>query len=181
MVTNESSAQIAGARNWLRKLEKVIGMISRWLNWIAGAGLISMLSLVVFDIIGIKLFSQPIPGGIEIVAFLGVVVIGFAIAWTQVLKGHIQVDFIVMKISDRPRAVIDAVMTLFGIAFFVILGWQTWVYAQSIQSSGEVSMTQQIPFFPFIYGLAVCYFVTILVLVVDFLKTILKAGKTWNL
>jgi TRAP-type C4-dicarboxylate transport system permease small subunit len=108
-------------------------------------------------------------------------VIGFAIAWTQILKGHIQVDFIVMKIPDRPRAVIDAIMTLFGIAFFILLAWQTWKYAMSIQASGEVSMTQGIQFFPFIYALAVCYFVTILVLVVDFLKTILKAGKAWNL
>ncbi|GAI08266.1 unnamed protein product, partial [marine sediment metagenome] len=69
--------------------EKAAGTLSNYLNWIAGAALVAMLALIVADIIASSVFSWPIPGGIEIVGFLGVVVIAFSIAHTQLLRGHI--------------------------------------------------------------------------------------------
>jgi len=139
-----------------------------------------MLVLVIADIIGIKVFSSPVPGAIEVVAFLGVVVIGFAIAYTQVLHGHIKVDFIVMKFPPRLRSVIDVLIQILGMALFVMLAWRSIDYAQVLQASGEVSMTQRIPFYPFIYALAFCYLITFLVLAVEFAKSLLKVGKTWS-
>jgi TRAP-type C4-dicarboxylate transport system permease small subunit len=180
MATQASSTHASGVRSTIKNVEKYTSTVSRWLYWIAGAGLIGMLALVVADIVGIKALSHPVPGGIEVVGFLGVVVIGFAIAYVQVLHGHIQVDFIVMKLPERPRAIIEAITTLMGVAFFVFLSWRTFDYARSLQLSGEVSMTQKIPFFPFIYGLAVCYVVTTLVLILEFMKAILKVGQRWT-
>jgi TRAP-type C4-dicarboxylate transport system permease small subunit len=161
-------------------MDKYISLTSRVLNAVGGIVLIAMLTLVVADILGIKVFSHPIPGGIEITAFLAVLVIGCAIAWTQVLRGHIRVDFFTMKLPERPQAALEAFMNLLGVIFFALLTWRTWDYAQTLQASGEVSMTQKIPFYPFIYALAVCFFVMILVLILDMCKSILKAGKKWN-
>jgi TRAP-type C4-dicarboxylate transport system permease small subunit len=161
-------------------LGKFTTMLSKWLYWIAGAGLILMLALVVADIIGIKLIAHPIPGGIELTGFLGAVVIGFAIAFVQIMKGHIQVDFLTMRLSPRPKAIIDVFMTFFGIVFFAVLAWRSLDYGRVMQLSGEVSMTQRIPFFPFIYSLAFCYFVACLVLLVDFCKAVMKVGVKWT-
>jgi TRAP-type C4-dicarboxylate transport system permease small subunit len=180
MGTHVSTVKESGFKKSILLLEKYVNLASRLFYWIAGIGLIAMLVLVVGDIIGIKVFSKPIPGGIEVAALLGVVVNGFAIAFVQVLHGHIQVDFILMKFPPRAKAIVDMVMTLLGIAFFAILAWRSWDYARVMQLSGEVTMTQEIPFYPFIYGLAVSYFVTFLVLVVEFLKLILKAGTRWT-
>jgi TRAP-type C4-dicarboxylate transport system permease small subunit len=180
METRAPSVRESGAENKIKRVEKYTTLLSRWFYWIAGAGLIGMLALVVADIIGIKAFSHPIPGGIEVTAFLGVVVIGFAIAFVQVLHGHIQVDFIVMKLPPRARAVIEVFTTFLGIAFFVVLAWFTMDYGRILQASGEVSMTQKIPFYPFIYALAACYLVTFLVLLVEFSKMIMKVGKRWT-
>ena len=177
-----SQAQVSTekTKSFLYRLEKYVNTVSKWLYWIAGAGLIAMLVLTVADIIGIKLLAHPVPGGIEVTALLGVIVIGFAIAFVQVLHGHIQVDFIIMKLPPRARAVIDAFTTFLGIAFFVLLAWRSWDYARTMQVTGEVSMTQKIPFYPFIYGLAVCYAVTFLVLLIEFSKSIMKVGKRWT-
>ena len=65
------------------------------------------------------------------------------------LKGHIQVDFFIMKLPTRPRQIIDAVMTFCGIVFFIILAWRSWDYGMTMQRTGEVSMTQRIPFLSF--------------------------------
>ena len=165
------------------RLEKFTNSFSYWLNWVAGAGLVAMLSLTVADIIGIKLcqagvpFFKPIPGGIEIVAFLGVVITAFAIAYTQVLRGHIQVEFVVMRLPKRMQAVIAALVSLFGLALFSVLAWRSYDFAQVLQATGEVSMTQRIAFYPFVYAIAFCCIPVCLVLLVEFLRSVTKAVK----
>ena len=161
--------------NKIARLERFAGSFSNWLNWVAGAGLVAMLSLTVVDIIGNKLFKYPIPGGIEIVGFLGVVIASFAIAYTQVLRGHIQVEFIVMRLPKRLQGGIAAFVCLLGLALFSLLAWRSFDYAQSLKAAGEVSMTQGIPFYPFVYGIALCCIPVCLVLVVEFLKSVAKA------
>jgi TRAP-type C4-dicarboxylate transport system permease small subunit len=172
--------RVAQTHRFILILDKYVSNLSIWLNWIAGGGLVLMLALVVGDIIGIKIFSAPIPGAIELVAFLGVVVIGFAIAYTQTIHGHIRVDFIVLKFPPRLAAVIDVLMLVLGMGFFIILAWRSFDYAYILQSSGEVSMTQKLPFYPFVYGMAFCFVVTFLVLMVEFIKSIIKVGNAWN-
>jgi TRAP-type C4-dicarboxylate transport system permease small subunit len=180
MGTQVSAAPLKETFGTLRKLDRYVTRLNEFLYWIAGAGLIAMLVLVVADIVGIKALSHPVPGGIEVVAFLGVVVIGFAIGYVVILRGHIQVDIIIMKLSPRPRAVVEVFTTFLGIALFSILAWRTWDYAYTIQLSGQVSMTQRIPFYPFIYALAFCYLATFLLLVMKFIKAVLKAGQRWT-
>jgi TRAP-type C4-dicarboxylate transport system permease small subunit len=164
-------------------LEKFANSFSNWLNWVAGIGLVGMLSLAVADIIGIKLAQagaplfRPIPGGIEVVAFLGVVVTGFAIAYTQVLRGHIRVEFVVMHLPQRVRGAIAAFVCLLGLALFVLLGWQSVEYGMSLAAKGTVSMTQRIPFYPFVYAIAFCCIPICLLLVVEFLRLVSKAVK----
>jgi TRAP-type C4-dicarboxylate transport system permease small subunit len=164
----------------INRLERYIQTTSRVLNWIAGVGLVGMLALVVADIVGIKIFSHPIPGGIEITAFLGAVALGFAIAYTQVLHGHIQVDFLTMHLPLRAKACIEAAMIFLGMVLFILLAWQSFEYAGALRASGEVSMTQRIPFYPFVYGLALCYLVTFAALLMDLIRAIMKAGKRWT-
>jgi len=139
--------------------------------------LVAMLSLIVADIIGIKLFNWPIPGGIEIVAFLGVVVTAFAIAYTQVLRGHIQVEFVVMRLPKRVQAVIRAFVCLLGLVLFALLAWRSYDFGRVLQVTGEVSMTQRIPFYPFVYTIAFCCIPVCLVLLVEFLRSVTKAVK----
>ena len=159
------------------RLEKFANSSSNWLNWVAGAGLVGMLSLTMADIIGIKLFSWPIPGGIEIVAFLGVVVTAFAIAYTQVLRGHIKVEFVVMRLPKRVQGGIAALVSLLGLALFALLAWRSYDFGRVLQVTGEVSMTQRIPYYPFVYAIAFCCIPVCLVLLVEILRSVAKAVK----
>src|SRR4030043_2205539 len=109
----------------LDRFEKVINSLSTWLNWVAGVGLVAMLALIVADIIGAKLFKWPIPGGIEMVGFLGVVIATFAIAQTQVLHGHIEVEFVVTRLPKAAQKVISCFVHLLGMALFALLSWQS--------------------------------------------------------
>jgi TRAP-type C4-dicarboxylate transport system permease small subunit len=165
------------------RLERFANSSSKWLNWVAGAGLVGMLALVVADIFGIKLaqagvpFFRPIPGGIEIVAFLGVVVTGFAIAYTQILRGHIRVEFVVMRLPPRAQAIVSAFVWFLSLVLFILLGWQSVEYGLRLQATGTVSMTQRIPFYPFVHAIAFCCIPVCLLLAVEFLRSVMKAVK----
>ena len=161
----------------LERLERFANSFSHWLNWVAGAGLVAMLGLTVADIVGIKFFRAPIPGAIELVGFLGIVVIAFALAYTQFRHGNIQVEFFVMKLPKRVRAGITAFVSLLGLALFAMLAWQSYDFGRVLQTTGEVYMTQNIPFFPFVDALAFCCLPLCLVLLLEFLKSVMKAVK----
>ena len=162
---------------FLAKLEKTASTLSHLLKWVAGAGLIGMLGLTVADIIGIKLFRSPVPGAIELVGFIGVVVIAFALAYTEVLHGNIQVEFFVMRMPRRWQASIGAFVSFLGLVLFALLAWQSYNFARVLQSTGEVSMTQNIAFYPFVYAIAFCCIPLCLVLLAKCLKSVMKAIK----
>jgi TRAP-type C4-dicarboxylate transport system permease small subunit len=161
-------------------LDGYIALVTRILSWIAGIGLVGMLLIIVADVIGIKIFSYPVPGGTEIVTFLEVVAIAFAVPYTQVVHGHVAVDFIIEKFPRRAKLIIDAFTTLFGVCLFAVTAWYSFKYAGKLRSTGEVSMTQQIPYYPFVYGMAACFVAIFLVTVADLVKSITKAVKTWT-
>ncbi len=164
-------------RDVIERLEVFTNAFSKWMNWIAGAGLVAMLGLVIADVIGIKVFSNPIPGAIELVAFLGVVVTAFAIAYTYILRGHIKVEFLVMRFPARAQAIIAAFVLLLGLLLFAMLAWRSFEFGRVLQVTGEVSMTQGIPFYPFVHAIAFCCIPVCLVLLVEMIKSVLKAVK----
>ena len=159
------------------RLEKLIDSFSHWLNWIAGVGIIAMLALTTADIIGVKVFKSPVPGAIEMIGFLSVVVVAFAIAYTQIVHGHIQVEFFVSRLPERAQAGIRALVSLMGITLFTLLGWKSYDFARVLQTTGEVSMTQNIPFYPFVMAITFCCIPVCLVLLVQFLRSAMKAWQ----
>jgi TRAP-type C4-dicarboxylate transport system permease small subunit len=138
------------------KLRKVSRGLNQSFNWVAGAGLVIMMVLTVADAIAIKAFSTPIPGTIELISFLSVVVVAFALGYTQQVKGHIQVDFFVTRFPPIIRNLLGMLVSLIGVILFALLAWGSFEYGHVLRQSGEVSMTQRIPFYPFVYALAFC-------------------------
>ena len=139
--------------------------------------MVAMLSLTMVDVIGIKLFRWPVPGAPEMVGFLGVVVIAFAMTYTLFVRGHIQVEFFVMHMPKKGQLVSTALVSLLGLLLFALLSWQSFEYGHMLQTTGEVSMTQRIPFYPFVYAMAFCCIPVCLVLLLDFIQSVMKAVK----
>ncbi len=161
----------------IERLEKSSDLVSRWLNWLAIAGMVAMLALTLLDVIGAKLFRWPVPGSFEITELLGLVIIAFALPYTQVLRGHIEVEFFEERLPERVRRIVATFISLFGVVLFAVLTWQMFDFALTIQLAGRTTATMYIPFFPFTYAAALCFFMVCLLLVVQFLKSVSKVMK----
>ena len=172
--------KVDNGRGFLSMLDRGVRLLSKVFFWIGGVGLVGMLLLIVADVIGIKIFSSPVPGGIETVAFLAVVAIGFAVAQTQVVRGHVAVEFIIERFPRRLKLVTEIFTVLLSVGLAAVLAWYSFKYAARLRDTGQVSMTQKIPYYPFVYGMAACFVALFLVLVSDLVKSIAKAAKTWT-
>lgn len=148
--------------------------LCRFVNLIGGIALTFIMSLTVADII-LRFFRMPIVGTYELVAFSGAVVIGFAVPLTSWMRGHVYVDFFILRFSQKRRNVINVVTRILGICLFIMIGWNLISYGMDLQKSGEVSLTLHVPFYPVAYGVGVCCFIQCLVLFCDILK--ISGGK----
>ncbi len=153
---------------------KTINGISRFLNAIAGISLTFLMLLTIADVI-LRGFKSPVPGTYEVVAFAGAVVIGFSLPLTSWMRGHIFVDFFILKFSQKVRDIFNIATRCLVVVLFFLIGWNMIKYAMDLQKSGEVSLTLQMPFYPVAYGVGVCCFVQCLVLICDIVK--ISGGK----
>jgi TRAP-type C4-dicarboxylate transport system permease small subunit len=143
--------------------------LSRFLNIIAGISLTFLMLLTVLDVI-LRSFRRPVVGAYELVAFSGAIVIGFAVPLTSWVRGHIYVDFFILRFSKMVRNIFNTATRSLVIVLFFLIGWNLIKYGIDLQKSGEVSLTLQMPFYPVAYAVGVCCFVQCLVLICDIVK-----------
>lgn len=137
----------------MKRLEKSLSETAVFVNWIAAGAVVIMMALTSADVV-MRFFRHPIPGTYEIVGLLGAVAASFSLAYTTVKKGHIAVEFVVQKMPRRIQFAVDIFNNAIGCLLFGILAWQSALYALDLKTSGEVSLTLQMPIYPFVFGIA---------------------------
>jgi TRAP-type C4-dicarboxylate transport system permease small subunit len=158
-------------------LEKIGNELAKLLYWIAGTAIIAMMILTCGDVV-LRFFRRPIPGTYELVCFLGAVAVAFAMAHTTVQKGHVAVSLVVRLFPERIQGLIESITSTFGFIFFALVAWQSVLYGNDLHASSEVSLTLQLPFYPFIYGIGFSAAAVCLVLLTDLFKNLMKVfGK----
>jgi len=143
---------------------------------LGAASLTGMMLMTCLDVI-LRGMGSPILGAVEIVGFMATIVLACALAPTQREEGHIGVDLLVRLFPERVQYWIQVVTSLLGTGLFVIVGWQTWEYADTMRKSGEVSMTLEFPNWIFIFWVSISFFALALVLLFDSLKAFRKAVR----
>lgn len=161
----------------MRFLERISNELARLLYWIAGTAIITMMVLTCGDVI-LRFFRRPIPGTYELVCFLGAVAVAFAMAHTTVEKGHVAVSLVVRLFPARIQGLVESITSTFGFVFFALIAWRSVLYGHDLYTSGEVSLTLQLPFYPFVYGIGFSAAAVCLVLLTDLFKNLMKVfGK----
>ena len=73
--------------------EKVVGYLDRFLLGAGGIAVVLIMGLASANVV-LRLFSEPLRGVYEIIAYLGAVAVAAALGYTQRCKDHIIVDII---------------------------------------------------------------------------------------
>ena len=139
------------------------------MNGIAAVALGFMILLTVADVI-LRYFKKPIVGTYEMVGLSGAVIIGFSLPFTSLMKGHVNVDFLTMKLSAKGRKIFSFVTKCLGIVLFLIIGWNLILQGMDFHKVGEVTPTRHLPIYPVLYGIGICCFLESLALLCDVVK-----------
>ncbi len=153
----------------MASLFKILQLISKILNIIAGIAVTFMMLLTVADVL-LRAGGHPIIGTYEIVALSLALVIGFGIPQVSLDRGHVYMDFFLDKLSKRSRKVMNTITRLFCIIFFLPLGYNLFNVGARFHTSGEVSATIKIPFYPVAYGVGVCCLLECCVFIFDIVR-----------
>ncbi len=149
----------------------VVGTISKGLNRVAEVALACMILLTVADVV-LRTGQAPIVGTYEMVGLLGAIIVGLSNPFTAWVKGHIRVDFAILKLPRLPKGAVNIITRCVAIGFFFVVGWNLLVLGAEALKAGEVTPTRHIPFYPVIYAVgATCFFQSV-VLVCDIVKIV---------
>ncbi len=170
-------------------MDKVIAWVERYVfppikivhkfgYWV----LFVLMFLTVADVIGRYLSNrvpgfQPVPGTFELTEFALAVIVFASIGYTQVRGEHISIDVLTSRFPARVQAVLNSIMYLLCIAGFVLIAWQSLVYAGRLFEGRNISGVLSIPQYPFLIVVAIGSLIYCLALSVSFLKSLAKAVK----
>jgi len=157
-------------------LERISKLLNQILMSIAGLFLIAMILLTCANVF-LRLVWIPVSGTFELMGYFGAVLTAFALAYTQIKKGHIAVDIVVLGFSKTVQKILNAVNDVICMSFFAVVAWQIGKYAGTLWETGEVTETLQIIYYPFTYGVAFGCAVLSLAFLTDFLKLLSKNGE----
>ena len=143
--------------------------VNRWMQGIASVALTFMICLTTADVI-LRGFGRPIAGTYEIVAICGGIVIGFTTPITSWMRGHISMDFLVNKLSEGGKNLVNIITRCVGIGLSLTISWYIFKIGTRFLTGGEVSGSIQLPLYPVAYAISGSFLVLSFVLLGDILK-----------
>lgn len=156
--------------------DRMVHSLSKFCDQIAQAGLFAMFLLICINILLRKVW-KPFFGAYDYTCFISAIVVAFAMANCAVQRGHTQVDLFVARFSQRAQGIIGSITGILSLGLFSLITWQCIVLANDMRRMGESSMTALLPFYPYIYAVALGCALLSLVILVDFIKSVVKAAK----
>jgi TRAP-type C4-dicarboxylate transport system permease small subunit len=152
-------------------LERISNHLSRWFSWIGGVALLSLTGIACANML-MRPLGAPMTGAYELVGFFGALAVALPLGYAQITKSHISVDILATRYSKGTQRIMNAISSFLCMIFFILVAWQSAIYASTIWKRGETSETLRIIYHPFVYVVALCCLLLALVLLVDFLKSI---------
>jgi len=151
------------------------GTLLKGALYVAGGALLVMMGLA-FGNMALRPFSSPIKGTYELVGFMGSLVASLALGYTQSQRGHTLVDILSSRYPARFGKVVQGLSDLLLGLLFVAITYELLRWARELMREGELSETLRVPFYPFVFGVAVGCGLLTFVFLSDALKALGKKG-----
>ena len=161
----------------MKKVSKITRLLVELMNYLAALSIIAMMLLTCADVL-LRFFKHPILGTYELVGLFGALTIAFAIPATTLSKGHVAVEFLVDKLPSSGQRICTIIANLLSLALFALISWQSFLYANMLKSTGEVTLSLQMPFYPIIYTISAASLLVCIVLFLELLDLKTKGSAT---
>jgi TRAP-type C4-dicarboxylate transport system permease small subunit len=143
----------------------------------AGAVLLGLLGLVLFDVFMRYALRLPFLGAYEMSELAMVLIVFLALPYCAATGGHVAVD-VLSPLLDRPAfRWLTVVIHLAGAVLMAVIAWQAMLYAIVSGQRGEATNMMGIPKLPFEMVTAACAAIFALVLIVQACRVLRPARQ----
>ena len=158
--------------------EQVMGVVAGATAWVGAIACVAMMVLVFVNVI-LRFSWRSIPGTLEITESFMVVIAVMMLAYTQIKRGHVNVEFVINYLRPKPRQSLELFTLILALGFTVFLAWQSWEVAVLALSIKDASGTPPyVPYYPAKLILAIGISVLCFQLIVDVWQAITKLFVT---
>jgi TRAP-type C4-dicarboxylate transport system permease small subunit len=161
-------------------LRKVVQRINAYVGISGMFTLLIMMLFTTCDVIGRTFFKAPIIGSYELTQYMLVIVVLLGIPYTQQVGGNIRITLFVSRLNPRAQVIIDIVITLLGLVFFLLIAWGGFIETVSSFRGGGVSDMLRIPQWPFRFLIPVGAFLLGLELLIKMITSLRELIKNHN-
>jgi TRAP-type C4-dicarboxylate transport system permease small subunit len=148
----------------LKELKKGIQRLNRLISGVGAVFLLPLMMIASIEVISRNLFNHPIAGNVEVSEYLLSIFILLGVAYTQQVKGYVNVSIFVSRLSLRGQITLNIISTLLSLFIFSILAWQGLIVGLEEKT---VSDMLRVPQYPFRLLVAAAAFLTCLELLID--------------
>jgi len=127
-------------------LKKTIQRSTLYVNYIGMILLIPMMLLTSAEVVGRAVWSQPIPGSMELSRYMLAVFILLGIAYTHQVRGHVRVTMIISRLPKTLAAALDVLTSLLSLFIIAVMTWQGWVVGIEERTVSDMLRVPQFPF-----------------------------------
>ena len=139
--------------------------------------LVGMVITVLVDVVGSKGFNSPLPGSTEISSMLQVAAVSGGMAYAKIDGWHIRVDFMVERLPESVQGVLEILVSLMTLGFFVVGAVMSFENGLSLRQSGTETLLIGIPLYPFAFFISLFCAVMSLVIIGDIFGAIDKTRR----
>jgi len=151
-----------------------VRILSGLLNSLSGVALTVLMALVTLNVILRAVFKSPILGTYDLTGLLTAIVIGCGLAYCNIENGHIDISLFVDKAGAKASRWITVTGQIMSFIILSVYTYSLFVLGLRLMKANEVSVTAQIPVFPFVFLLSFCFLIFTLTV---FLKIIEQPKK----
>lgn len=112
---------------------------------VAGSLMFIAVILVVYGVIMRYIFRSPAAWTVELTGFMFLGVVAFTLAYVLRTGGHIGVDFLVSRLSQKGQRIQAIFGCIVLIIYAAIAGWAGWLTTLEYLQKGRTSEALQIP------------------------------------
>lgn len=128
------------------KAAALLFLIERCLTYASAAIIIGVMCFVGAEVFMRYVLNSPIPGHLEGSELLVCIIVFFAVAYTQSLKGHVGMTLIIESLPEKTKKILEIITLLLSVATCAILSYFSFKYAYNCWIIGDITMSP--PFFP---------------------------------
>jgi len=144
---------------WAARLN---GRVTMWLARVA-ALLLALIAVMTFcDVIARYFFNSPFTFTVEVTELTMGLIVYLGVGLTTHTSGHIVVDVVTLRLSERLRELLALVTNALALGFLAVMVWRLWLRADFLLLKGDTTPVWGIPIWPvaFVMALGSVFFLT---------------------